>query len=149
MTAKAPTPKPDVERPKAPCAPPRKEWKFKDEREDTISFPPGLTRSERRAIIREQLAEYDRMKLRNEYDYPNYEHCGDSLAQATCIVDIDSTTSKPIVDDSHPSPIERKLQQAVDLLICVCDVMPHMDENYAVALRNAIQQFLQKGEHEI
>lgn len=82
-------------------------------------------------------------KRRNEYDYPNHEHDGDSLAQATIIIDIDSTMPKPVINNPNPfSKEERKLQQAIDLLICVCEVMPHMDENYATSLRSAIKQFL-------
>jgi hypothetical protein len=34
-------------------------WKFKDEREDVISFPSGLTHEERREYIRKALELYD------------------------------------------------------------------------------------------
>ena len=89
---------------------------------------------------------------RDEYDYPNYEHDGDSLAQATHIVDVDqelpeytySQVQKLIYQTRVPvTELELQIQKAKDLLICVCDIMPEMNEAYATALRTAIRQYLQ------
>lgn len=90
---------------------------------------------------------------RDEYDYPNYEHDGDSLAQATTIIDrndyepLEYTHSQvmKMINQSRvePDELEFKLQKAIDLLICVSEVMPEMNEAYATALRTAIRQFLE------
>jgi hypothetical protein len=90
---------------------------------------------------------------RDEYDCPNYEYDGDSLAQATAIIDrpdeiAEYTFSQvqKLIHERHREPasqLEIQLQKAKDLLICVCDVMPEMNEAYATALRTAIRQFLQ------
>lgn len=90
---------------------------------------------------------------RDEYEYPNYEYDGDSLAQATTIIDrndeepLEYTYSQVmrLITQSRLAPeiLEFQLQKAKDLLICVCDVMPEMNEAYATALRTAIRQFLE------
>lgn len=49
----------------------RNKWKFKDEREDVISFPPHLTHEQRREYIRERIALYDKLKRENMKDIIN------------------------------------------------------------------------------
>jgi hypothetical protein len=91
------------------------------------------------------------VRKRNEYEYPNYEHDGDSLAQATYIIDppdepllyTENDMQKVIRNGlNQTSDVDFQLQKAKDLLLCVCKVMPNMGEDYAVSLRSAIEQFL-------
>ena len=91
---------------------------------------------------------------RNEYDYPDYEYEGDSLAQATHIIDppddplryTESDMRKVLMKSiSNIRDVDFQLARARDLLICVIDNMPHMGPEYITALNTAIRQFLQES----
>lgn len=43
-------------------------WQFKDEREDIITFPQGLTRDQRREFVRNELERYKQMKAESVSD---------------------------------------------------------------------------------
>lgn len=43
-------------------------WQFKDEREDIITFPQGLTREQRREFVRNELERYRQMKAESVSD---------------------------------------------------------------------------------